>query len=81
MSDEKQLPQAWIKLIAGIIYDFHRADILHKLDDMTDEEIDAALEKVRKPHYNRSSMQASRVAPEKPSSNVGLMSAPTSYVG
>ena len=81
MGDTSGLPQAWVKLVAGIIYDFHRADILHKLDKMTDEEIDAALEKVRKPYYNRSSMQASRVAPEKPSSNVGLMSAPTSYVG
>ena len=44
MSDEKQLPQAWIECVASVISDFHRADILHKLDDMDDEEIDAALE-------------------------------------
>jgi hypothetical protein len=81
MSDEKQLPQAWIECVASVIYDFHRADILHKLDEMDDEEIDAALVKLPPHDYNRSSMQASRVAPEKPSSNVGLMSAPTSYVG
>ena len=76
-----KVPAAGIEFGATLIYDLHRAGILYDIDDMTDEEIDAALEKVRKPHYNRSSMQASRVAPEKPSSNVGLMSAPTSYVG
>ena len=81
MSDTTQLPQAWIEYGASYIYDLHRAGILYDIDDMTDDEIKAALEKVRKPDYNRSSMQASRVAPEKPSSNVGLMSAPTSYVG
>ena len=81
MGDTSGLPQAWIKLVAGIIYDFHRADILHKLDKMTDEEIDAALEKLPPYDYNRSSMQAPRVAPEKPSSNVGLVSVPTKNVG
>jgi len=81
MSDEKQLPQAWIEYGASYIYDLHRAGILYDIDDMTDDEIKEALEKVRKPDYNRSSMQASRVAPEKPSSNVGLMSAPQKYVG
>ncbi len=81
MSDEVKVPDAWIKFVASVISDAQQANILHKLDDMTDEEIDAALEKVRKPHYNRSSMQASRVISEKPSSNVGLMSAPTLYVG
>ena len=81
MSDEKQLPQAWIEFGATLIYDLHRAGILYDIDDMTDEEIDAALEKVRKPHYNRSSMQAPRVISEKPSSNVGLVSAPQKYVG
>jgi hypothetical protein len=81
MSDEKQLPQAWIEFCADILYELNCAGIAGKLDDMTDEEIDAALEKVRKPHYNRSSMQASRVISEKPSSNVGLVSAPQKYVG
>lgn len=81
MGDTSGLPQAWIKLVAGIIYDFHRADILHKLDKMTDEEIDAALEKLPPYDYNRSSMQAPRVISEKPSSNVGLVSAPQKYVG
>ena len=81
MSDEVKVPDAWIDYCAGFVYDLHRAGILCDIDDMTDDEIKAALEKVRKPYYNRSSMQASRVAPEKPSSNVGLMSAPTSYVG
>jgi len=81
MSDEKQLPEAWIEYGASYIYDLHRAGILYDIDDMTDDEIKAALEKVRKPHYNRTSMQASRVAPEKPSSNVGLVSAPQKNVG
>ena len=81
MRDEKQVPQAWIEFGATLIYDLHRAGILYDIDDMTDAEIKAALEKVRKPDYNRTSMQASRVAPEKPSSNVGLMSAPQKYVG
>jgi len=74
---KKQLPQAWIKLVASIIYDFHRADILHKLDDMTDKEIDAALEELPSFDYNSESLQAPRVISEKPSSNVGLVSAPT----
>jgi len=81
MNDEVKVPDAWIKFVASVISDAQQANILHKLDDMTDEEIDAALEKVRKPHYNRSSMQTPRVISEKPSSNVGLVSAPTSYVG
>ena len=74
---KKQLPQAWIKLVASIIYDFRRADILHKLDDMTDKEIDAALEELPSFDYNSESLQAPRVISEKPSSNVGLVSAPT----
>ena len=81
MSDEPQLPEAWIEFGATLIYDLHRAGILYDIDDMTDAEIDKALEKVRKPAYNRSSMQAPRVAPEKPSSNVGLVSVPTKNVG
>ena len=81
MNDTTQLPQAWIEFGATLIYDLHRAGILYDIDDMTDEEIAAALEKVRKPGYNRSSMQAPRVISEKPSSNVGLVSAPQKYVG
>ena len=81
MSDEVKVPDAWIDYCAGFVYDLHRAGILCDIDDMTDDEIKAALEKVRKPDYNRSSMQAPRVAPEKPSSNVGLVSAPQKYVG
>ena len=49
MSDEPQLPEAWIEFGATLIYDLHRAGILYDIDDMTDEEIDKALEKVRKP--------------------------------
>ena len=81
MNDEVKVPDAWIDYCAGFVYDLHRAGILYDIDDMTDDEIKAALEKVRKPHYNRTSMQASRVAPEKPSSNVGLVSAPQKNVG
>jgi len=81
MNDTTQLPQAWIEYGASYIYDLHRAGILYDIDDMTDDEIKEALEKVRKPGYNRSSMQAPRVISEKPSSNVGLVSAPQKYVG
>ena len=77
MSDDAKVPDAWIKLVAGIIYDFNRAKILDKLDKMTDEEIDAALEDLPPFDYNRSSMQAPRVISEKPTSNAGLVSAPT----
>ena len=49
MSDEPQLPEAWIEFGATLIYDLHRAGILYDIDDMTDAEIDKALEKVRKP--------------------------------
>jgi hypothetical protein len=48
---------------------------------MTDEEIDAALEKVRKPGYNRSLMQTPRVISEKPTTYAGLVSAPQNSVG
>ena len=81
MSDTTQLPQAWIEFCADILYKLNCAGIAGKLDDMTDEEIDAALEKVRKPYYNRSSMQAPRVAPEKPTTYAGLVSAPQNSVG
>jgi hypothetical protein len=81
MSDEPQLPEAWIKCVASVIYDFHRADILHKLDDMDDEEIDAALEKLPPHDYNRSSMQTPRVISEKPTTYAGLVSAPQNCVG
>ena len=81
MGDTSGLPQAWIEFGASYIYDLHRAGILYDIDDMTDEEIDAALEKVRKPGYNRTLMQAPRVAPEKPTTYAGLVSAPTKNVG
>jgi len=81
MSDEVKVPDAWIDYCAGFVYDLHRAGILCDIDDMTDEEIKTALEKVRKPDYNRSSMQASRVAPEKPTTYAGLVSAPQNSVG
>ena len=74
--DDVRVPDAWIKLVAGIIYDFHRAKILDKLDKMTDEDIDAALEDLPPFDYNRSVMQAPRVAPETPTSYAGLVSAP-----
>jgi len=72
-----EVPYAWIEFGATLIYDLHRAGILYQIDEMTDEEIDKALEKVRGTSYNRSLSQTSRVAPEKPSSNVGLVSALT----
>ena len=81
MSDEPQLPEAWIEFGATLIYDLHRAGILYDIDDMTDEEIDAALEKVRKPGYNRSLMQTPRVISEKPTTYAGLVSAPQNSVG
>ena len=81
MSDEVKVPDAWIDYCAGFVYDLHRAGILCDIDDMTDDEIKAALEKVRKPDYNRSSMQAPRVAPEKPTTYAGLVSAPQNSVG
>ena len=81
MGETPQLPEAWIEFGASYIYDLHRAGILYDIDDMTDEEIKAALEKVRKPAYNRPSMQTPRVITEKPSSNVGLVSVPTKNVG
>ena len=81
MSDQVKVPDAWIEFGATLIYDLHRAGILYDIDDMTDEEIDAALEKVRKPGYNRSLMQTPRVAPEKPTTYAGLVSAPQNCVG
>ncbi len=51
--DDAKLPDAWIEFGATFIYDLHRAGILYKIDDMTDDEIDAALAKVRKSSYNR----------------------------
>jgi len=81
MSDEVKVPEAWIEFGATLIYDLHRAGILYDIDDMTDEEIDAALEKVRKPGYNRSLMQTPRVISEKPTTYAGLVSAPQNSVG
>ena len=51
--DDAKLPDAWIEFGATFIYDLHRAGILYDIDDMTDDEIDAALAKVRKSSYNR----------------------------
>ena len=81
MGDTSGLPQAWIEFGASYIYDLHRAGILYDIDDMTDEEIDAALEKVRNPGYNRSLMQTPRVISEKPTTYAGLVSAPQKCVG
>ena len=54
MSDDAaRVPDAWIEFGATFIYDLHRAGILYDIDDMTDNEIDAALAKVRKSSYNR----------------------------
>ena len=76
-----KVPDAWIDYCAGFVYDLHRAGILCDIDDMTDDEIKTALEKVRKSDYNKSSMQAPRVAPEKPTTYAGLVSAPQNSVG
>jgi hypothetical protein len=51
--DDARVPDAWINYCAGVVYDLHRAGILETMDDMTDEEIRAALAKVRKSSYNR----------------------------
>ena len=81
MSDEVKVPDAWIDYCAGFVYDLHRAGILCDIDDLTDDEIKAALEKVRKPGYNRSLMQTPRVISEKPTTYAGLVSAPQNCVG
>ena len=74
--DDAKLPDAWIEFVASVIYDAREAGILEKLDEMTDDEIDAALDKARDRRYNRSSMQAPRFITEKPTSYAGLVSAP-----
>ena len=51
--DDARVPDAWIEVGATFIYDLHRAGILYDIDDMTDEEVAAALAKVRKSSYNR----------------------------
>ena len=51
--DDAKLPDAWIEFVASVILDAREAGILEKLDEMTDDEIDAALAKVRKSSYNR----------------------------
>ena len=39
MSDDAaKLPDAWIEFGATFIYDLHRAGILYKIDDMTDDD-------------------------------------------
>ena len=78
MSDERSCRRRG-STAHSYIYDLHRAGILYDIDDMTDEEIgDAALEKVRKPGYNRSVMQAPRVAPPRKADHLRrfLVSAP-----
>ena len=74
--DDAKVPDAWIEFVASVIYDAREAGILEKLDEMTDDEIDAALDKARDRRYNRSSMQAPRFITEKPISYAGLVSAP-----
>ena len=77
MSDDAaRVPDAWIEFVASVILDAREAGILEKLDEMTDDEIDAALDKARDRRYNRSSMQAPRFITEKPTSYAGLVSAP-----
>ena len=74
--DDARVPDAWIEFVASVILDAREAGILEKLDEMSDEEIDAALDKARDRRYNRSVMQAPRVISEKPTSYAGLVSAP-----
>ena len=77
MSDAAaRVPDAWIEFVASVILDAREAGILEKLDELTDDEIDAALDKARDRRYNRSVMQAPRVISEKPTSYAGLVSAP-----
>jgi len=76
MSSENDTLDGWITYCAELLVDLRRAGILDNLDNLTDEEIDNALEKMRDPDYNRASvMQTPRVIPEKSPSNVGLVSA------
>ena len=51
--DDARVPDAWIEFVASVILDAREAGILEKLDEMSDDEIDAALAKVRKSSYNR----------------------------
>ncbi len=74
--DDARVPDAWIEFVASVIYDAREAGILEKLDEISDDEIDAALDKARDRRYNRSVMQAPRVISEKPTSYAGLVSAP-----
>ena len=74
--DDAKVPDAWIEFVASVILDAREVGILEKLDEMTDDEIDAALAKVRNTQYNRSLLQAPRVISEKPTSYAGLVSAP-----
>ena len=76
MSDDAKVPNAWIEFIASVICDAQEAGILDKLDNMTDKDIDAALDKARERRYNRLPMQAPRFITEKPTSYAGLVSAP-----
>ena len=77
MSDAAaRVPEAGIEFVASVILDAREAGILEKLDEMSDDEIDAALDKARDRRYNRSVMQAPRVISEKPTSYAGLVSAP-----
>ena len=75
-ADDARVPDAWIEFVASVILDAREAGILEKLDEMSDDEIDAALDKARDRRYNRSVMQAPRVISEKPTSYAGLVSAP-----
>ena len=74
--DDARVPDAWIEFVASVILDAREAGILEKLDEMSDDEIDAALDKARDRRYNRSVMQAPMGISEKPTSYAGLVSAP-----
>ena len=64
----------WVSYCAELLYYLHRAGILEKLHELSDNEIDTELDKISGINYHSQAMQAPRVAPEKPSSNVGLVS-------
>ena len=74
--DDARVPAAWTDYVASVILDAREAGILEKLDEMSDDEIDAALDKARDRRYYRSVIQAPRVISEKPTSYSGLVSAP-----
>ena len=47
-----EVPYAWIRYCAEVLYDLHRAGILDQLDEMTDDEIDKRLDQLPRIDYH-----------------------------